>query len=308
MTASTKFIDTAPPAVVCLGVFDGVHRGHRALIDRARKIADGLNIGVTVMTFDPHPMAVLRPGSAPKMLADISERKELLLAAGADDVYVLDFTAAVSQLTPREFVERVVVNQLNAQGVVVGKNFWFGHEASGDVQALTALGAQYGFEVHSLDIQGDGSTNWSSTNVRRLIAAGEVAQAAAILDRDYRLSGLVVHGDERGRELGFPTANIQVAANRAVPADGVYAGHATTAGLGRLPAAVSIGTNPQFDGQEPRVEAYVLDRSDLDLYGQNMAIDFVARVRGQAVFSGLDELVAAMTNDVAMTRKLLAHQ
>lgn len=308
MADATRSINTAAPAVVCIGVFDGVHRGHRALIDRARIIADDLGIGVSIMTFDPHPMAVLRPESTPKMLAGVNERKELLLAAGADDVYVLNFTEATSQLTPREFVERDVVNQLNARAVVVGKNFWFGHEASGDVQVLTNLGVEYGFEVHSLDIQGDGCTDWSSTNVRRLIAAGEVAQAATILDRYYRLSGIVVHGDERGRELGFPTANVQVAPNRAIPADGVYAGWVTTANLDRLPAAVSIGTNPQFNGQEPRVEAYVLDRSDLDLYDQKLSVDFVAKVRGQAVFTDLSGLVAAMNNDVAMTRKLLANR
>ena len=294
------------PAVVCLGVFDGVHRGHRALIDRARVIADELDIAVSVMTFDPHPLLVLRPELAPKMLASVSERKELLLAAGADNVYVLDFTEATSHLAPRDFVERIVVNQLNARAVVVGKNFWFGHEAAGDVQVLKALGVEYGFDVDSIDIQGGGGAQWSSTNVRRLIAAGEVAAAAEILDRDYRLAGVVVHGDERGRELGFPTANLQIDQSRAVPADGVYAGWVTTGGLGRLAAAISIGTNPQFDGAERRIEAFVLDRDDLDLYDQELSVDFVARVRGQAVFADLGALVAAMNTDVAMTRKLLA--
>ena len=308
MVSETMASSAMAPAVVCLGVFDGVHRGHRALINRARGIADGLGIGLAVMTFDPHPLAVLRPEAAPKMLAAIDERKDRLLAAGADVVHVLDFTEATSRMTPRDFVERVVVNQLNAQAVVVGKNFWFGHEASGDVQVLTNLGTEYGFEVTSVEIAGEGSTQWSSTNVRRLIAAGEVAQAAGILERDYRLRGLVVHGDERGRELGFPTANVQVALGRAIPADGVYAGWVTALGLGRLPAAVSIGTNPQFDGHEPRVEAYVLDRNDLDLYDQVVSVDFVARVRGQAVFADLAGLVAAMTNDVAMTRKLLVNR
>lgn len=299
-------MNSSAPAVVCLGVFDGVHRGHRALIDRARVTADGLGIAVSVMTFDPHPLAVLHPERAPKMLASVDERKELLLAAGADNVYVLDFTEATSHLTPRDFVERIVVNQLSARVVVVGKNFWFGHEASGDVEVLTALGVEYGFEVHSVDIQDGGGAQWSSTNVRHLIAAGEVAAAAAILDRDYQLGGVVVHGDERGRELGFPTANLQIDQSRAVPADGVYAGWVTTGGLGRLPAAISIGTNPQFDGAERRIEAYVLDRTDLDLYDQELRVDFVARVRGQAVFDDSGALVVAMNTDVAMTRKLLA--
>ena len=298
--------NSSAPAVVCLGVFDGVHRGHRALIDRARVIADGLGIVVSVMTFDPHPLVVLHPELAPKMLASVSERKELLLAAGADNVYVLDFTDATSHLAPRDFVERIVVNQLNAREVVVGKNFWFGHEASGDVQVLKTLGVEYGFEVDSIDIQGGRGAQWSSTNVRHLIAAGEVVAAAAILGRDYQLGGLVVHGDERGRELGFPTANLQIDQNRAVPADGVYAGWVTTGELGRLPAAISIGTNPQFDGAESRIEAYVLDRTDLDLYDQELRVDFVARVRGQAVFADLGALVGAMNLDVAMTRKLLA--
>lgn len=299
-------LNSSAPAVVCLGVFDGVHRGHRALIDRARVTADGLGIAVSVMTFDPHPLAVLHPERAPKMLASVSERKELLLAAGADNVYVLDFTEATSHLTPRDFVERIVVNQLSTRVVVVGKNFWFGHEASGDVQVLTALGVEYGFEVHSIDIQGGGGAQWSSTNVRHLIAAGEVVSAAEILGRDYQLGGLVVHGDERGRELGFPTANLRIDQSRAVPADGVYAGWVTTGGLGRLPAAISIGTNPQFDGAERRIEAYVLDRTDLDLYDQELTVDFVARVRGQAVFDDLGALVEAMNLDVATTRKLLA--
>ncbi|MEI7629715.1 MAG: bifunctional riboflavin kinase/FAD synthetase [Actinomycetes bacterium] len=299
-------MNSSAPAVVCRGVFDGVHRGHRALIDRVRVSADGLGIAVSVMTFDPHPLVVLHPELAPKMLASVSERKELLLAAGADNVHVLDFTEATSHLAPRDFVERIVVNQLNARAVVVGKNFWFGHEASGDVQVLKTLGVEFGFEVDSLDIQGGRGAQWSSTNVRHLIAAGEVASAAAILGRDYQLGGLVVHGDERGRELGFPTANLQIDQNRAVPADGVYAGWVTTGELGRLPAAISIGTNPQFDGAESRVEAYVLDRTDLDLYDQELRVDFVARVRGQAVFADLAALVEAMNLDVAMTRKLLA--
>ena len=174
------------------------------------------------------------------------------------------------------------------------------------MQVLKTLGVEFGFEVDSLDIQGGRGAQWSSTNVRHLIAAGEVASAAAILGRDYQLGGLVVHGDERGRELGFPTANLQIDQNRAVPADGVYAGWVTTGELGRLPAAISIGTNPQFDGAESRIEAYVLDRTDLDLYDQELRVDFVARVRGQAVFADLAALVEAMNLDVAMTRKLLA--
>lgn len=292
-------------AVVCLGVFDGVHRGHRELIAVARRLGASMNLPVTVMTFDPHPMEIIRPGHAPLMLTDLAERKLLLLEAGADNVYVLSFNKEVAEMTPRDFVERVVVNQLHARAVVVGENFWFGHCASGDVRVLANLGSEFGFEVHPVDIARDGTHEWSSTKVRGLVTAGEITGANEILGRPYRLSGVVVHGDARGRDLGYPTANIDVNQRRVIPADGVYAGWASVPGELRMPAAISVGTNPQFNGRDRRVEAYVIGQQDLDLYDTLLSLEFVARVRGQLVFEDLDGLLKAMASDVRECRTLL---
>ena len=296
-------------AVVTIGFFDGVHRGHHAMLSRARGHADRLALPLVVVTFDPHPMAVVRPGSEPPLLGSLDQRVRLLGAAGADAVLVVAFTPALSQLTPEEFVRAVLLDRLHAAVVVVGENFRFGHRAAGDVDTLAALGAQHGFEVDVVPLASGSGGAYSSTFVRGLVAAGDVERAAEALQRPHRLEGLVVHGDHRGRELGFPTANLDVGTRAAVPADGVYAAWLWLDPYGaaaqRLPAAVSVGTNPTFDGVERRVEAYVLDRDDLDLYGRKVAVDFVARLRGQVRFDGIEPLVAQMHVDVAAARALL---
>lgn len=290
-------------SVVCIGVFDGVHAGHRALIAEARAQADALGAPLIAVTFDPHPAAVLRPIAAPKSLASLDERVRLLKEAGADEVDILRFDQRMSTETPEEFVDFLVA-QFDAKVVVVGANFRFGSGAAGDVSTLRALGDSRGFRVRSVALRSDGEP-WSSTRIRSLLMEGQVEAANRILGRPYRLEGVVVHGDHRGRELGYPTANLQPDGTPVVPADGVYAGWLTVEG-DRLPAAISVGTNPQFDGADQRVEAYAIDRTGLDLYGRRAAVDFTDFLRSQAVFDSLEAFVARMGADVDQARALLA--
>jgi riboflavin kinase/FMN adenylyltransferase len=295
--------------VVVIGNFDGVHLGHRHVVARAREIADGAGLAVVVVTFDPHPMAVLRPDHAPPTLTDIRTRCALLAEAGADDVLAIPFSREIAAWTPEEFVERVLVDTLHAAHVVVGANFRFGSRAAGDVGTLTAQGAQHDFTAEGIPLDG-GPQVWSSTYVRTCLAAGDVEGAAEALGRPYAVTGTVVRGDQRGRELGFPTANVPVG-SLAVPADGVYAGwlrrlDADGAAAETYPVAVSVGTNPTFAGErDRRVEAYVLDRTDLDLYDAEVEVAFVARIRGMVAFAGVEALVETMRADVERTRELL---
>ncbi len=274
--------------VACIGVFDGVHRGHQSLVDIARRRADALGLPVVAITFDPHPAAVVGPRHAPTSLATVPHRIELLLAAGADEVDVLHFDEAMSSMDPQEFVHRVLVDRLHVREIVVGQDFRFGHRAAGTYDTLVTEGERHGFRAVAAPLVGDGAERWSSTGIRALVVDGEVAAAAAALGRPYRIDGVVVHGDHRGRELGYPTANLHWTGDPTVPADGVYAGRLRVLGSGSdLPAAISVGTNPQFDGRERRVEAYVLDRDDLDLYGADVGVSFVgAHPRAGAVRLG----------------------
>jgi riboflavin kinase/FMN adenylyltransferase len=251
-------------------------------------------------------MAVLRPDHAPLTLTDLETRAGLLARAGADDVFVIRFSREIAAWTPEEFIERILVDGLHARHVVVGANFRFGHRAAGDVATLTGAGESGGFEVEGIALDG-GPQVWSSTYVRTCLTAGDVEGAAEALGRPYSVAGEVVEGDRRGRDLGFPTANVPVR-DLAVPADGVYAGWLRVLDDGGelLPAAISVGTNPTFDGvRDRRVEAYVLDRTDLELYGRQVEIAFVARIRGMVKFDGVDELVATIRDDVTRTRELL---
>ncbi len=293
-----------------IGVFDGVHRGHRAIIGRAVEHARTVGAPCVVITFDPHPSDVLRPGTHPAMLSTIDQRCELLGEVGVDAVCVLPFTLELAALSPQEFVDHVLVEQFHTEGVVVGANFRFGHRAAGDTETLGELGLSRGFVVDAAPlVAGDGGV-WSSTYVRGLVAAGDVAAASVSLGRPHRVEGLVVHGDKRGRELGYPTANLATTAHAAIPADGVYAAQLIlapyTPHAESFPAAVSVGTNPTFDGVERRVEAYVIDRTDLELYGAHVALDFVDRIRGQVKFDGVEGLIAQMSQDVDRARILLA--
>jgi riboflavin kinase/FMN adenylyltransferase len=314
------------PSVVTLGNFDGVHKGHRAVlstvVQRARE--QGTPVGrdpdgsavtavahAVAVTFDPHPIAVLHPERALQIITSTPQRLDLLAATGLDAVLVMDFTPEFAQWTPERFVVEVFVKALGATVVVVGEDTRFGVRNSGDVVALRRLGEEHGFEVVTLADVGNGG-RWSSSRVRDLVTRGDVSGAAEILARPHRVAGEVVHGDHRGRELGYPTANLCQETEGLIPADGVYAGWLTRPSLPednvdhRLPAAISIGTNPTFEGTQRRVEAYVLDRTDLDLYGETVALEFVERLRPTEKFDSVDALLEQVGDDVERCRRLLS--
>lgn len=291
--------------VATIGVFDGVHRGHRVIIGRAVERARELGLPAVVVTFDPHPSEVVRPGSHPAVLTTPRRKADLVGELGADVLCVLPFTREFSQLTPAEFVHTVLVESLHASAVVVGANFRFGARATGDVAVLTELGSQFGFGTEGVPIVSHGGTRYSSTAVRALVAAGDVADAAAALGRPHRVEGVVVRGDQRGRAIGYPTANLQTGRFAAVPADGVYAGRLVRRDGTQLGAAISIGTNPTFAGTERRVEAYVLDFEG-DLYGERVALEFLGRLRGTERYDTVEALVEQIGKDVEDTRGVLA--
>jgi riboflavin kinase/FMN adenylyltransferase len=296
--------------VVTVGVFDGVHLGHQRIVARAVAVAAEMRLPVVVVTFDPHPDEVVRPGSHPPFLGTARRRCELLAGLGVSAVCVLPFTYKFSQLGPDEFVRAVLVDRLHAAHVVVGENFRFGHRAAGDVALLAELGEKYDFTAEGVPLLADGDVTISSTGIRELISSGDVAGAARDLGRPHRVEGVVVRGHQRGRALGFPTANLETLPHTAIPADGVYAGwlvslDADGAEEERWPAAISVGTNPTFDGREQTVEAYALDRDDLDLYGRHMAADFISRIRGQVRFDSVPELIDQIQHDVDAARALL---
>jgi riboflavin kinase/FMN adenylyltransferase len=303
-------VDAVPadwgPSAVTIGVFDGVHRGHRAVVDRMVAEAQPAGLTPVVVTFDPHPMEVVRPGAHPELLSTLDHRLDLLAELGVAATLVLPFTTEFSQLSAAEFVHLVLVDTLHAGQVVVGTNFRFGHKAAGTVAELGLLGADFGFEVIGLDLvpSAGGMEPVSSTAIRVAVAAGDMATATAGLGRPHRVEGTVVEGDRRGRDLGYPTANLAPAEHAAIPADGIYAGWLVVSGE-PLPAAISIGTNPTFDGTERRVEAYALDRDDLDLYGQHVAIDFAERLRETVRFDSIGALLEQMSADVAQARQLV---
>ncbi|HUR14976.1 MAG TPA: bifunctional riboflavin kinase/FAD synthetase [Mycobacteriales bacterium] len=291
--------------VVTIGVFDGVHRGHQLIIARAVERARELGVPSAVITFDPHPMEVVRPGSHPPMLTDPRYKADLVEQLGVDAFLVLPFTVDFMRLTAAEFVHAVLVERLHASAVVVGENFRYGNGGAGTVAALTGDGRRFGFTAEPFPLQGTAEHTWSSTYVRSCVAAGDMASAAEALGREHRVHGIIVRGDQRGREIGFPTANLEPLPWSAVPADGIYAGHLVR-GKELLPAAISIGTNPTFRGDERRVEAYVLD-FDSDLYGEHVGLSFAQRLRDTIRFDTVDALVAQMHQDVALTRSLVGH-
>jgi riboflavin kinase/FMN adenylyltransferase len=311
-------LDDVPPdwgrSVVTVGVFDGVHRGHQQLIGHAVQCGRELGLPVVAVTFDPHPSEIVRPGSHPPTLSTQHYRAELLARHGVDAVCTLPFTYELSQMSPLDFVEHVLVDALHAAAVVVGENFRFGHRAAGDVALLTGLGERFSFSVRGVPLVSDGDETVSSTVIRERVATGDVEGARRALGRPYRVEGVVVRGEQRGRQLGYPTANLECLPYTAIPEDGVYAGwlvlgpHSSPAGGQTLPAAISVGTNPTFAGTERRVEAYALDRTDLDLYGDHVGVDFLARIREMVTFDSIDALVAQMADDVERTRELLAKE
>jgi len=298
-------------SVVTIGEFDGVHLGHQRIIARAAEAGRERDLPVVVVTFDPHPDEVIRPGTHPPMLTNSRRRAELLGSVGADAVLVVPFTLEFSRLGPDEFVRIVLAERLHAAAVVVGENFRFGHKAAGDVSLLASLGEKYEFAAEGVPllVRDDGVV--SSSAVRHRLDTGDVAGAASMLGRPHRVDGVVVRGHQRGRALGFPTANLQTPQYTAIPADGVYAGWLLTLGsegneAQRWPAAISVGTNPTFaDVAEKTVEAHALDRDDLDLYGVQAAIEFTDRLRGNVRFDSIEALVEQIGEDVDEARQLL---
>jgi riboflavin kinase / FMN adenylyltransferase len=290
--------------VVTIGVFDGVHRGHQEMIGRAVKRAKDAGLPSMVVTFDPHPAEVVRPGSHPPMLTTIKRKAELLDRLGVDAMCVLPFTLEFSRLSPAEFVHEALVEHLHTAAVVVGANFRFGHKAAGDIDTLRELGANFGFVVEAVPLLTDGDLAISSTYVRSCVEAGDVTAAALALGRDHRVEGVVVRGDMRGgSQLGFPTANLHPETYSAIPGDGIYAGRLVWRGAARA-AAISVGTNPTFEGRERRVEAYVLD-FDGDLYGENVGLDFHRRLRDQEKYDDIDALIAQIKADVEQVRRTM---
>jgi riboflavin kinase / FMN adenylyltransferase len=300
--------------VVTVGMYDGVHRGHQKLIGAAVARARAMRRPCLLLTFDPHPAEVVRPGSHPAILTSMDRKAELVAALGVDAMCVLPFTPEFMRLSPETFTHTVLVEHLHAAEVVVGENFTYGHKASGTVETLRAEGRRFGFAVEGIplaeDASDDGEVTISSTYIRACVAAGDMVAAARALGRPHRVDGVVVRGDRRGRDMGYPTANVESPPFTAIPADGVYAGHLVTrdprggASRERFPAAISVGSNPTFQGSRRTVEAFLLDY-DGDLYGEHVGVEFVHRLRPMAAFPDVDALLAAMAKDVTDTRAVL---
>ncbi|WP_350347083.1 bifunctional riboflavin kinase/FAD synthetase [Agromyces sp. G08B096] len=304
-----KGVDAVPagfgPSAVTIGKFDGVHQGHRAVIARLRDIAAADGLQAAVVTFDRNPLALLAPDRCPDSLMSVRQKLGLLAATGIDATVLLPFDRALASLPAEEFVERVLVEALHARAVLVGADFRYGARGAGDVALLRELGARFGFSVEVVDdVAPGGDRRVSSTWVRELLAEGDVRRAGELLGHTPTVSGIVVHGAARGRELGFPTANLSPESEGLIPADGVYAGWLTDSGV-RYPAAISVGNNPTFEGvPRKQVEAYVLDR-DLDLYDHLVDVEFVDRIRGMVAFESVEALIERMHHDVEVARELL---
>lgn len=304
------------PSVVAIGKFDGLHAGHRAVIDRARVDAAATGARVVAVTFDRNPLSVLRPELCPPLLIGVNQKLQFLAESGVDATLMLHFDERLAALSAREFVEHVLVGSLGVRTVLVGHDFRFGRGGAGNADLLRELGLEWGFSVDVIDdVRAiDHGRRVSSTWIRELLAEGDVETAGRLLGRAPSVWGEVVHGLKRGRELGFPTANLAADSEGFIPADGVYAGwlidEGSVDGLRsgtRYPAAISVGVNPHFDDVHVRqVEAYVLDETDLDLYGRRVEIQFVARVRGMAAFTGLDALIEQIADDVRRVRQALS--
>jgi riboflavin kinase/FMN adenylyltransferase len=287
------------------------------LIGRAVVAARRRGVPSVLMTFDPHPMEVVRPGQHPAQLTTLTRRAELAEELGVDVFCVMPFTHDFMKLTPAEYVHDLLVERLHVMEVVIGDNFTFGKKAAGKVDTMREMGCRFGFEVDGLTLFGEHAVTFSSTYIRACVDAGEVAAAADALGRPHRVEGVVVHGDGRGRKLGYPTANVAPPMHASIPADGVYAGWFTVLGPGPTigevtagkpaKAAISVGTNPTFSGRTRTVEAYVLE-GEADLYGQHVAVDFVAHLRGMSKFDSVTELVAAMSRDAVVAREILSGQ
>ncbi|MDR1633545.1 MAG: bifunctional riboflavin kinase/FAD synthetase [Bifidobacteriaceae bacterium] len=304
------------PSVVTLGNFDGMHRGHQFLVGEVVRRARARGARAVAVTFYPHPMSVHQPERGLVHLQSLSDRLEALEAVGLDAVLVVPYGLEFSRMSPGDFVESYLVKGLGAVEVVVGSDIHFGADNSGDLATMRELGQRLAFEVTAIADQGDpenqARARWSSSAVRQALDSGDAAEAARVLGRRHRVTGLVVRGDGRGRGLGFPTANLGGRVAGLIPQDGVYAGYLVRLDLPEgapdriLPAAVSVGVNPTFAGRERRVEAYALGRDDLDLYGETVAVDFVARLRHTLAFQTERALITQMRDDAAAASRALA--
>lgn len=284
---------------VAIGIFDGVHRGHQEILSEAAKYGP-----VTVLTFDPHPTSVFAPERTPSFLVDLADRIALLKLHGAEEVVVLPFTKEFANKSPDDFIAEILHKRLGATHITVGSNFTFGHKAAGTVEYLKTHAS--GFGVSAVSLEEDRGSAISSSRIRTLIVDGDVERANELLTRPYYLRGPVIHGEKRGRTIGYPTANIGLASHATIPADGVYAGWLTV-GQTRWAAAISIGTNPTFPGVRGRqVEAYAVDQVGLDLYDQEAKLEFVWRLRDTLKFASLDGLLEQMAIDCEQTRKLIS--
>lgn len=302
---------TLETSVLTIGVFDGVHRGHQAVLNRTVELARECGCTPIALTFDPHPFIVHNPDFAINMVSTLEDRLDRLAAAGIEACYVQEYTLDYAQASPREFVEKQLVGELKARTIVVGEDVRFGRDNSGDGALLKELGEELGCRVELVeDLTDEHGRRWSSTWLRELLAKGDVAGAREVLGRPHRVRGKVVRGFQRGRALGFPTANLTGDDLGEVPTDGVYAGWLVETAPGTsaavyLPAAISVGTNPHFGNTERTVEAHVLGRSDLNLYDKPIALDFVERIRPMMKFDSLDELTARMDEDIRLTAQIL---
>jgi riboflavin kinase / FMN adenylyltransferase len=300
---SVAEITITKPTTVAIGVFDGVHRGHQALLQEAKTIASFSDTDLVVITFDPHPRSVIF-GTNPPHLASLGYRLELLEKHKVDAVLVLPFDQKRSEQSAQDFIEEVLIQKLDTKNVVIGENFRFGYKALGDSKLLHTQGKKFGFDTTVIKKLSSDEV-WSSTNARKLIEAGEMAKAAEVLGRLPRVCGEVVHGDHRGRELGYPTANLKADENSCLPQLGIYAGFLTNElTKERFPAAISVGPNSTFNQQHLSLEAYVLDQTELDLYGKRVALEFVKKLRNTEKFDSVEQLLDQMGQDVEQTRKL----
>jgi riboflavin kinase/FMN adenylyltransferase len=305
-------VDAAAPvgegSVVTIGAYDGVHRGHQAVIAEVRRQAAAEGLVAAVVTFDRHPAAVVRPESAPRLLTDLDQKLELLAATGIDRCLVVSFDEARSKEPAEDFVTEVLVRRLAARHVIVGEDFHFGHRRRGDVALLRSLGADLGFTVEGMALVSvDGADKASSTAIRHALVEGDLGRARAMLGRPHEVRGVVAHGDERGRELGFPTANVSVPGDILLPADGIYAGWFARADGAVHPAALSLGRRPTFyaESNVSLLEAHLLDFSG-DLYDEHVRVRFVERLRGEERFDSLEALVEQIQRDCDQARAVLA--
>ena len=301
-------LDLANGSVVTVGTFDGVHVGHQAVIAEVRRQAKEFGARSIVVVFDRHPATIVRPDTAPRLLTDLHQRIELLGQTGVDSCYVVRFDEERSLQAPGEFVQEIVVDQLKARAMVVGEDFHFGHRRRGDTATLADMQATYGFKIVGIRLVGIPGRPGpvSSTAIREALAAGDLPLATALLGHSYEVRGVIEHGDHRGRTIGFPTANVAAPGDMMLPADGIYAGWYERPNGELYQTAISLGVRPTFyDETGVRLlEAYLLDFSG-DLYGEHARVRFVAWLRGEEKFPGIEALVAQMHKDVAATRRLL---